>query len=888
MCWRVAWTVAEAERGYGADEAQVLGLARAFYTMMVRGECLPNSPALMNCGTGNGLQYSACYVLPIEDSMESIMGALRDAALIHRTGGGVGYSFTRLRPEGARVRTSGGQSSGPISFMKIYDTMTEHVRQGGRRRGANMGILRVDHPDIRAFIDAKRSGGIVNFNVSVAVTDEFMEALARDEDYPLRAQAGWPRPDGSDYAPGEPYRDPATGRPVRLRARRVWEAICRAAWATGDPGLFFIDRANRSPANPLPEVYRIESTNPCVTGDTLVATPRGWVRADALEVGDMIVTPDGPRPVARVDVSRHPVYRVTFSDGGVVRATAGHQFSARPADEPGVRWRPIRLDHLRLGDRVQVVRTGHPTLPDLTGEAEIVRIDPEGAATVWDLYEPISDTWLPEGYLSRGCGEEPLPPWGVCNLASLNLARCADTLHKQIDWERLGRAAHLAVRFLDNLIDINPFPLPQIRELAQQERRIGLGVMGWADLLIDLRIPYDSDEAVNLARDLGGFLLAEARRASEALARARGAFPLFARSRYAEGPPRRNSTVTTVAPTGSISTIAGCASGIEPLFAVAFTHDPHQAGNRRQLHFLNEGFLDLARARGLLSDRLLEALVRQGTLEGLDVPEDFRRLFKSAHEIPFERHIQHQAAWQRHFSETAISKTVNLPHRATVADIERAYRCAWELGCLGITVFRDGSKREQVLTAGTQGSERPPAPPAMTSPEPLIHPNPPRLHAERFWKDTPLGRVFVNVSQDESSEPFEVFISLGKAGSDVMAFTEALGRVISTFLRYDRLPSRNERAREVIEQLKGIGGAQAIGFGPEKVLSVPDGIAKVLEELLAPPAPPAQLALPDSAAAPPNGPGRLLGDLCPTCGVAAVVREEGCRHCLACGVYSEC
>lgn len=882
LCWRVAWTVAQVERAYDASDETIQAAAEAFYGLMVSGMFLPNSPTLMNCGTGNGLQYSACYVLPIEDSMESIMGTLKDAAMIHRTGGGVGYSFSALRPAGAPIRTSGGVSSGPLSFLEIFNTMTEHVRQGGRRRGANMAILRCDHPDILAFIESKLSGGITNFNISVAITDRFMEALERGEHHELLAQPGWPRPDGGQYNGGEPI--------GTLSAPLVWEKIVKAAWATGDPGLFFIDKTNLSAANPLPSVYRIDATNPCVTGDTLVATPDGWMAAEKIRPGDLILTPSGPLPVKRIEVSVHPVFCVRFSDGGSVRATAGHQFLAQPLTEPGAEPRPIRLDELQRGDLVQVARRGHPTLSDWTGEAKIVGIEPADTDTVYDLFEPITDRWITEGYVSRGCGEEPLPPHGSCNLGSINLARFVRA--GDIDFDRLARAVSLRVRFLDNIIDINPFPLPAIRDLARQERRIGLGVMGWADLLIELRIPYDSDEAVQLAKSLGGFLLSEARRASEELAKEREPFPLFDRSRWANGHLRRNSTITTVAPTGSISVLAGCSSGIEPLFAVAFTHDPHQSGNRRTLQFMNERFVRLTSDRRILSEAVLDTIASRGTLHGVsEVPEDLRLLFKSAHEIPLERHLAHQAAWQNYYSETAVSKTVNVPHSATVDDVGRAYRLAWELGCLGITVFRDGCKGEQVLTVGTapktpaEIAERPKTPIAAT---PVIHPNPARLRAERFWKETPLGKIFATVSQNGDAEPFELFISLGKAGSDAMAFTEAIGRLISTLLRYDRLPSRSERAQEVIEQLKGIGGARSVGFGPNKILSVPDAIAQVLEEFLAPSAPPEQLELPQAAEPSSNGNPHRLGDLCPLCKAAAVVYEEGCRHCLACKVYSEC
>ncbi|MFQ5946851.1 MAG: ribonucleotide reductase N-terminal alpha domain-containing protein, partial [Anaerolineae bacterium] len=602
LLWRVAWTVASAERGYGAEESAVFDLARAFYGLMVRREFLPNSPTLMNAGKGRDLTFAACYVLPIPDSMDGIFSTLGHAAAIQKAGGGVGYAFSRLRPKGARVRSSGGASSGPISFLReVYDHMTDAVKQGSSRRGANMAILRCDHPDVLEFIDAKRSGGITNFNISVGITDEFMAALQSDGTYALRARAGWPRPEGSDYADGEPYLDPQTGEKVELKAPVVWDRICQAAWATGDPGLFFIDRTNRSRANPVPARYEIESTNPCVTGDTPVATPEGWVPAEKLTEGSAILTVDGPRAIDTVETYICQVFRVQFSDGGELRASPGHQFFARLAGDPCSRPRPIRLDQLRPGDRVQVHRTGHPTLPDINGASTIVAIRPEGIETVYDLHEPLTDTWLPNGYLSRGCGEQPLYPNDQCTLGSLNLGAFVDRVHKQFDWARLGSAARLATRFLDNVLDVSPPPTPEIGELVRSIRRVGLGVMGWADALILLGLPYDSEEAVGMAETVMRHITETAEEESIVLAGSRGPFPLWSESIYRDGSARRNSTLTTVAPTGSISVLAGCSSGIEPLYAIAFTHVVRRDGDDRVLHLVNPLFEEFARAQGIYS-----------------------------------------------------------------------------------------------------------------------------------------------------------------------------------------------------------------------------------------------------------------------------------------------
>jgi ribonucleoside-diphosphate reductase alpha chain len=726
--WAVAWTVAQAERAWGAHDAQVLDWARRFYRRMARHELLPNSPALANAGKGHGLQYSACFVLPVADQLtgpSSIFGSLTDAAQIFQSGGGCGYSFSRLRPRGWRVRSTGGTSSGPVSFLRIYDAATEHVKQGGMRRGANMGILRVDHPDILAFIDAKREGGLRNFNLSVGITDRFMDALKRGARYELVAQPGWPLPNGAT-ARGDEVVGSAD-------AREVWRRLCERAWASGDPGLFFVDRANQSPANALPGRQTIEATNPC--------------------------------------------------------------------------------------------------------------------------------------------GEQPLPPYGICNLAHINLGAFA--AQGAIDWAALDEAVGDGIRFLDDMLEVNPYPLPQIRAQALGERRIGLGVMGWADLLLRLGLPYASEAAVELAAQLGRRLLDTARAQSRALAAARGPFPWFAESIYAGEPPRRHANLTTVAPTGTVSLLADCSSGIEPLFALAFQHRVRQPdGDERVLDVVNPVALEVLRARGLDRPAVRDALRRHGSVrEAPGVPDDVRALLATAHEIAVDWHVRHQAAWQQAFSESAVSKTINLPQTATVDDVASAYQLAWDLGCLGITVFRDGSTDEQVLHAGT-------AAPAAPAPSPLVEPRP-RVVLGRTWKvPSPHGSVYVTLNTTASGEPFEVFVRVGKAGSDIEAYAEALGRLMSLILRYNRLPDRRTRIARLVEQLVNIGGAREIGFGPSRVRSVPDAIAKALAESLEPDGAGAD---PPSTADTPSA----VGDLCPMCQNATFVVEEGCRKCHACG-HSEC
>jgi ribonucleoside-diphosphate reductase alpha chain len=717
MCWRVATAIANAEARFGLRPAAIGEVAAAFYDLMVEGYFLPNSPTLMNAGKGNQLQYSACYVLPVGDSMQEIFDAVKAAALIQKSGGGTGFAFSRLRPKNDFVHSTGGRASGPVSFLRVFNGATEAVKQGGTRRGANMGVLRVDHPDILEFIECKLDGGITNFNISVAVTDAFMAALGRGGDCELV--------------------NPRTGRTTgRLPAREVLDRIARAAWRTGDPGMIFIDRINRSPANPTPELVQIEATNPC--------------------------------------------------------------------------------------------------------------------------------------------GEQSLAPWDACNLGSINVARFARPgADGGVDWDGLERAVRLAVRFLDDVIEVNPYPLPQIEGIVKANRRIGLGVMGWADLLFALGIPYDSEEALGLADRLMRAIRDRAHDQSARLAEERGPFPSWPQSIYRHGRPLRNAAVTTIAPTGTISMIAGCSSGIEPVFALAFEHRV-KGDEERVLTFVSEAFERQARELGFHSEALMAEVARHGSLEGVaGVPESARRVFKTAHEVAYPWHVRHQAAFQRH-TDNGVSKTINLPRDATVDDVSRAYLLAWELGCLGITVFRDGCKGEQVLNAGLRGSAA--APGATAAPERGVKPRPHSLPGTTYRMETPIGTAFVTVNDNGDGEPFEVFVQVGKAGSDTMAVAEALGRLISLVLRLPSPLSPRRRLEEVSSQLARIGGGQPTGFGPAKVLSLPDALARVLREHVG--GGPA----PDAAAAPRP---REIGDLCRECGQATLVYEEGCKKCLSCG-YNEC
>jgi ribonucleoside-diphosphate reductase alpha chain len=801
MFWRVARVIAQVDAEYGASEGGVDALAREFYRLMTTRLFEPNSPTLMNAGRPLG-QLSACFVLPVEDSLSNgkngIYDALRSMALVHQSGGGTGFSFSRLRPADDIVKSTMGVASGPVSFMKLYDASTEVVKQGGTRRGANMGILRVDHPDIRTFITCKSDvTQVTNFNISVAVTDAFMEAVRKGEKYDLIS--------------------PRTGEVIGEEdANEIFDLIIEGAWATGEPGVFFIDQANRY--NPVPKLGSYEATNPC--------------------------------------------------------------------------------------------------------------------------------------------GEQPLLPYDVCNLGSVNVGAFArldmppgTPWEEQIDWEGLRQTVHLATHFLDNVIDANKYPLEEIDALAKKIRRIGLGVMGWADLLVRVGVPYNSEDGIELARRVMAFVDDEGKNASEKLAETRGTFEAWKESiwgpdkscaRDAEGnrvrPMRklRNCNVTTVAPTGTISIIADCSGGIEPLFAVAFMRN--QAGVR--MPDVNKEFVRMAREQGWYSEALMQRIAEEGHIHFDEVPEEVQRVFVTAHDVTPEWHIRMQAAFQEHV-DSAISKTCNFPRESTRDHVREIYLKAHELRCKGVTVYRDGSRPAQVLSTGRTAKKQLKEAKAdleseladareknhqhVQQIEMLKHElqelearhqrrlhkrnRPAALHGVTRRIQSPLGDLYVTINEDEDSRPFELFATLGKAGGAAMADAEAIGRLVSLALR------SGISLAEVHQQLRGISCDRAVGFGANKVLSMPDAIAQVIamydmekagvqQELPMTGAPqPASTASALPAAPRPTGdapagePGKKLdvgvydpGDTflgsCPECS-SELTYQEGCVKCHACG-YSEC
>jgi len=731
LVWRVAYTIASAEVRFGATSEEIMKTAISFNELLGSKKFLPNSPTLMNAGKNNGLQYSGCFVIPVSDSLEGIFDAIKYQALIHQSGGGTGFSFSRLRQRGAMVKRSRGVASGPVSFMKVFNEATQQIKQGGTRRGANMGILRVDHPDIREFITCKLDGGLTNFNISVAATDKFMKAIAEGEKYDLV----------------EPHDGKVVGQED---AREIFDLICDCAWRSGDPGMIFIDRVNSGPANPVPSLGPVESTNPC--------------------------------------------------------------------------------------------------------------------------------------------GEQPLYPFDACNLGSifLNYFVVEKDGKQEVDWDELKKIAKEAVRFLDDVIEINPFPLPQVWETVRSIRRVGLGIGGWADMLFLLGVPYNSEEALKLAEKIMKTINDAAHESSRDLAKTRGAFPLWHESIYKDKEPIRNAAITTIAPTGTIGIIANTSGGCEPVFALAYKHMVKDESTNREMFFTDPAFDVVAKREGFWSEELMAKVAEKGNVHGLEeVPEKWQKVFVTAHEITPDWHVRMQGAWQKNL-DNAVSKTINLPNDAVVDDVAKAYLFAYELGCMGITIYRDGCKEWQVLNVGTKKEEKN-IDRDTEKAEMRIRPS--KLQGNTYKVQTPVGTAFVVINADELGNPFEVFINVGKAGSHVMADAEAIGRLISLSLRVPSSYPAKAVAEAVVDQLSGIGGADSVGFGNNRIRSLADGVAKVISEYIRvdetkkefingekPELLATQQELPLTT---------KKGDLCSECGQATLVLEEGCQKCYSCGA-SKC
>jgi ribonucleoside-diphosphate reductase alpha chain len=817
MFWRVAYHVAKVEstwNGTGMDRAE------QYYKLLSSKQFFPNSPTFTGAGTPLG-QLAACFVLPVSDDMgrheAGIFQTLRDAALIQQTGGGNGFSFSQLRPKNTLVKSSAGQATGPVGFLRVYDKAFGEIAQGGTRRGANMAVLRVDHPDIEDFINCKTDeNAITNFNISVGITDAFMDAVENDTMWDLRFP-DVASPEYHDFR-GTLELAEKSGIPIltyrQVRARDLFNKIVTQAHHNGEPGMLFLDTANRY--NPVPHLYQLEATNPC--------------------------------------------------------------------------------------------------------------------------------------------GEQWLGPYENCCLGSVNLAEMFGIAHS-VDWVKLRNAVETSTYFLDDVIQANAYvpAVPQLKKAAEQARRIGLGVMGLADLMYHCGIRYGSDEGQEFAAQVMEFVRYHAMLTSINLAEKRGAFPAIKGSIYDPdqmtwSPPEpispfqrdfnrpevdwskviqgikshgiRNAAQTTIAPTGTIATVAGCEGyGCEPVFALAYIRHVNDNGQDLQLTYTSPQFESAMIDAGIEAqtrESIIEQVMESGSCQGNeDVPEQIQHVFVVSQDISAEEHVRTQAAMQA-FVDNSLSKTVNFPVGATEDDVATAYLLAWKLGCKGITVYVTGSRQKVVLEtkatsrekealalseAGQAGIQ------AVHMPE-EVHvwsgskkPRPRRLRGYTYNISTPVGKAFVTINENGGDHPFEVFVSTAKAGSETAAVSEAIGRLISYLLRIASPVLPRERLKEIVKQLSGIGGGRSLGFGPNRVRSLPDGVAQTLAEYLDD-----SEEYQEAAANGDNGiygkyhirPSDIpekpsssslsslkIGDLCPECGQAAVVNEEGCRKCYACG-YSEC
>ncbi|NQT46714.1 MAG: TSCPD domain-containing protein [Candidatus Omnitrophica bacterium] len=1145
MFRRVAKNIASADKLYGIDDVQLKQVEEEFYSVMRDLDFMPNSPTLMNAGA-DLQQLSACFVLPIEDSMESIFETVKNTSLIHKSGGGTGFSFSRLRSKSSMVKSTGGVASGPISFMKVFDAATQAVKQGGTRRGANMGILRVDHPDILEFITCKESDkDITNFNISVAITENFIQKLKEDDEYDLI--------------------DPHTHSVIqRLKARDVFELIVKMAHKNGEPGIIFIDRMNQF--NPTPEIGEYESTNPCVTGDTMVSTEKGLMKIEDLvrnypsgglriltdsrvfefdevisdsqystvatkvkqgiilnsiskvwEVGDKfvfklmtksgyeltatadhkIMTSDGWVPLRNLKAGQKILIQpgdgqfnesknlpfefenryngkngrtynfdfpkqwtkelgfalgwligdgwirddkhccVSFSFGkkdnkvipkikdfmnhlagydvkgimrerevfhigyhsrhvvdffkklGVKITSASEKevpdtifmatrdavvaflqalFSAdgnvRDNPKPNSSWialtsksekllKGVQLLLLNLGiksvilNRSRKPREGMFKYLDKDGKIRTYTCDGElyelgifgenrerfrkeigfaieykqkrldnvkfkrfygekfidkissieevGIRKVFDVTEPLSHSMIVNGIVTHQCGEQVLLPMESCNLGSVNLANMVK--NEKIDWERLQRAVMTAVHFLDNVIDMNKYPLAEIEKMTKSNRKIGLGVMGFADILLKLSVPYNSGEAEEIADSLMRFILQKAEVASTELAEKRGVFPNFDKSIYKNTDKKlRNATLTTIAPTGTISIISGCSGGIEPLFAVSFYR---QVMDNDKLIDVNPIFEEIARKRGFYSEELLDEVAKNASIQQIRaIPEDVRNVFVTSHDISPEWHLRMQSVFQR-YTHNAVSKTINFPQEASIDDVRKAYTLAHELGCKGVTIYRDKSRQEQVLNIASDI----PQPEKKDIGKIIPRPRPMVTTGTTTKISTGCGNLYVTINEDDQHLPFEIFMQMGKAGGCAMSQLEAIGRLLSLALR------SGIEVNSIIEQLRGIRCPSPSWEKGGRIFSCSDAIARVVErqlgdreetfndtedEVLDSGSSPEEEVSSESESQEGGATTKVitsvkLGNIvgvCPDCG-GALRHEEGCSVCRACG-YSKC
>ncbi|MBC8473598.1 MAG: TSCPD domain-containing protein [Candidatus Omnitrophica bacterium] len=1132
---RVSSHIAQADRLYGATDIEVAETQKNFYKMMTDFEFMPNSPTLMNAGKELA-QLSACFVLPIGDSMESIFDAIKNTAMIHKSGGGTGFSFSRLRQKNSVVRSTGGVSSGPVSFMKVFNAATQAVKQGGTRRGANMGILRVDHPDVLEFIKCKENDKeITNFNISIAITEDFMNKVINDEEYNLI--------------------DPHTKKVVNtLKAKEVFDLIVEMAWKNGEPGIVFIDRINQ--CNPTPGLGEIESTNPCVTGDTLVSTEHGLMKMEDVvkffsQGGLRIATDDrimellysqrqeGEGSIAvmikaKTGITFNPiskafysgqreVFRLVTESGYELEATGDHKVMTT---EGWVKLKDLRQTHhkiliqsgegkfneskdlpfpvfnnfignmgkrykfnfpsqwtkelgqvlgwtvgdgwLRQGDKncrlgltfskddeeilnyfkpiindwyghdikeverengvthlsyhgkyfiefftslgvkpwqsdekkvpesiytapkeavigfLQGLFSADGTVNFRQGQSSYVRLTAKslgllkgvqllllnlgirsriydrsrkgrygfeyvtkqgerkeyyldgicyeleisreavmkflniigflcgrhqekikkfyskkyykdvfaervkskekvGKKMVYDLTENRSNSFIANGLCISNCGEQPLLPFESCNLGSINLSKVVSENNgkKEVDWEKLKRLTHLGVHFLDNVIDMNKFPLAEIEQMTRTNRKIGLGIMGWADMLIQLEIAYNSDEAVELAKKVMNFIDDEAKKKSEEFADKRGAFPAYNDSVFSSQAvgKRRNATLTTIAPTGTISIISNVSSGIEPLFALSYYRN---VMDNDKLIEVNSLFEAIAKKEGFYSRKLMEEIAEKGSVKDVEgVPEKYKKIFVTSHDIAPLWHIRMQAVFQKH-TDNAVSKTVNFPHDATRDDIREVYMLAYKQGCKGVTIYRDKSREEQVLNISAKNENTKDQVALVKDNSVAPRPRPVVTTGTTTKVTTGCGNLYVTINVDDHSMPFEVFIQMGKAGGCAASQLEAVGRLVSLALR------SGVENKKIIDQLRGIRCPSPSWQKGGRIFSCADAIARVLELRLG-----NGKMYHEEEELEHRSPHTMIEDklgnvvgVCPDCG-AALRHEEGCVVCRSCG-YSKC
>lgn len=1170
MFWRVAYHVAKVEEEWGADVQQ---RTVEYYHLLSSKKFFPNSPTFTGAGTPLG-QLAACFVLPITDDMgrhsAGIFQTLRDAALIQQTGGGNGFSFSRLRPAGAMVQTSAGNATGPVGFLKVYDHAFGEIAQGGTRRGANMAVLRCDHPDVESFITCKiNENQITNFNISVGITDAFMQAVRDDKDWALRF------PDLTEMKQkgfnGTLEQAEAAGIKINtyktVNARELFNKIVKQAHHNGEPGVLFLDAANRS--NPVPHLYPLEATNPCVTGDTLiytenglyradelandgnainvtsdarfgtdtflsathvfqtgtksvyrlmtregyelrltedhkVMTSRGWVEAGKLHSGDKVhilnrkggfgqhgtleegqvlgwLVGDGTVNVVRAVLSffgnekqelapafaemvtnivekpnqsrsypvgvihvderdearvasdrlrnwvaqygitenkKHFVPSAVFSgseliqrgflqalftadgqvnDGGEkgcsVRLSASHinllkdiqklllnfgiasriyenrrlaGYRPMPDGKGGMKEYYHQPEHelaisktnlIRFANEIGFLTEAKQTkLADYLSRmirgpyeepflATVQAIEPDGIEAVYDLHQPDIHSFIANGLVVHNCGEQWLGPYENCCLGSINLnEHCAPD--GKVDWELLRQSVVTSTRFLDDVVEANAYvpAVPQLTQAAHNARRIGLGIMGLADLMYHVGVRYGSQEGQEFGAQVMEFVRYHAMMTSIELAKERGAFPAIEGSIYDKKNMKwtapkslinyqhnwnmpqvkweavldgikkhgiRNAAQTTVAPTGTIATVAGCEGyGCEPVFALAYIRHVNDHGKDLKLTYASPRFDEALKKLGLGEEKrqeIVEQVMNEGTCQNIaELPQSLRDTFVVSGDVTAEEHVRMQAALQA-FVDNSLSKTVNFFEDATEADVATAYQLAWELGCKGITVYVTGSRDKVVLETKATADKKnvstgstntplstPTVVPAQQPSSPVWHdskkPRPKALTGKTYNIETPVGKAFITINENGGSQPFEAFVNTAKAGSEIAAVSEAIGRLISYILRMASPIAPVDRMREIVVQLIGIGGGRSLGFGPNRVRSLPDGIGQVLDGYLNEKS---GITVEEVKT---NGNGHSestssakmkIGDICPECGEAAVVNEEGCRKCYACG-FSEC